>query len=258
MFLDWTNGMSPFVTQPPSSLQASGWVPGQGPEPDFMNWLFWLADQWIQWIDYEIENVLNAASGISASNVNHVLLTGSNVQLQLDEADNALGKELTVDGTFNATYTGTTNSTSPTITGLSSTVGLQVGQKVLGGNIAAGSYIVSISGTSVTMNQNASGSGSGSITFTSGTFYLITTVLTGHNGRILLVNTGINIVLPAPVDNFWFGIKDKSGVFDVSPCTLTQHSSEKIENLASPYTISAPYAAQKWRTDGTDWWKGAA
>jgi hypothetical protein len=50
-YLNWTNGMAPYVLQPPSGLRTSGWVVGQPSPFQYMNWLFNLIDQWIQWLD---------------------------------------------------------------------------------------------------------------------------------------------------------------------------------------------------------------
>lgn len=49
-FLNWTDGSGSKVVQPPSSQQASGWTAGEPPPFQYMNWLFWLTDQWIQWL----------------------------------------------------------------------------------------------------------------------------------------------------------------------------------------------------------------
>jgi hypothetical protein len=124
LYLNWTNGMSPMVTQPPASLQTSGWVPGVKPPPDFLNWLFWLTDSWIQWLDYEIENVLGNAAGTTANSV--VLST-----------------------------TGTMSIGSNQLTGLASVVGLQVGMLIVGSGIQAQTFVENISGSTVTMTKNA-------------------------------------------------------------------------------------------------------
>jgi hypothetical protein len=62
--------------------------------------------------------------------------------------------------------TATTNSTT-SLTALSSTTGIEVGDSVTGTGIPAGTYVTAISGTTVTMSQAATASASGvSVTFT--------------------------------------------------------------------------------------------
>lgn len=65
-FLNWTDGSGSKVVQPPSSQQASGWTAGEPPPFQYMNWLFWLTDQWIQWLD---GNTASIASQIVTSNL---------------------------------------------------------------------------------------------------------------------------------------------------------------------------------------------
>lgn len=50
-FLDWTDGSASYVTEPPSGQKTTGWTDGQRPPYQYMNWLFWLSDQWIQYLD---------------------------------------------------------------------------------------------------------------------------------------------------------------------------------------------------------------
>lgn len=128
LFLNWTDGTPPKVTQPPSSLQSSGWLPGEAPPPDFMNWLFWLTDSWIQWLDYEIENVIDNAVGI---------LAASNI----------------------LTTTGNTTIGSEQLTLLASTTGLQLGMLITGVGIPANTYLVSLVGATATMSRNATSNG---------------------------------------------------------------------------------------------------
>jgi hypothetical protein len=54
-YLDWTDGAPSKVVQPPSSKQLQGWVAAEAPPFQYMNWLFWLTDQWIQFLDQTLE-----------------------------------------------------------------------------------------------------------------------------------------------------------------------------------------------------------
>lgn len=104
--MDWTVGNPNFGTvtiEPTSGKKITGWTPGERPPSQYMNWLFYNTDQWVDYFesitdDHEtridvIEAALpglGTAAGISASNAGHTYLTGATVQLQLDETDTFL------------------------------------------------------------------------------------------------------------------------------------------------------------------------
>ena len=76
---------------------------------------------------------------------------------------NLLGLIYTMSADLSASnaITGTTANGSPTVTALSSTTGLVVGQTVTGAGIPANTYVTSISGTTMNLSQNATASGTG-------------------------------------------------------------------------------------------------
>jgi hypothetical protein len=64
------------------------------------------------------------------------------------------------------TLTGTLTSSSPSVTGLASTVGLSIGQPVSGTGIPSGTTIAAItSATAITLSANATASGAATLTF---------------------------------------------------------------------------------------------
>src|SRR5271169_6752654 len=88
-YLNWTDGSPSKVVQPPSPYSLLGWVAGQAPPFQYMNYLFWPSDQWIQWLDSFTQLIQNAAN-VEASNSGHTYATGLTVQTQLDELDATL------------------------------------------------------------------------------------------------------------------------------------------------------------------------
>ena len=72
------------------------------------------------------------------------------------------------------TQSGTTSSGSPTVTLSASNSAIQPGQIVSGTGIAAGTYVLTIAGTTLTLSQNATANGTVTLTFT--TSYPTTTV----------------------------------------------------------------------------------
>jgi hypothetical protein len=85
----------------------------------------------------------------------------------------ATGTLLDLTGTI-TTQSGTTVSGSPTVTLSAANPAIQVGQNISGTGILAGTYVLNIFGTTLTLSQNASASGTVTLTFT--TSYPGTTV----------------------------------------------------------------------------------
>lgn len=50
-YLDWNPSQSN-VIEPPSGKKSEGWI-AEEPPADYMNWLFYMSDQWIKWFDFE-------------------------------------------------------------------------------------------------------------------------------------------------------------------------------------------------------------
>lgn len=53
-YLNWTDGNASKVTAPDTSTALAGWVPGEVPPPDYVNWLTWMTDEWIQYLDQTV------------------------------------------------------------------------------------------------------------------------------------------------------------------------------------------------------------
>ncbi len=52
----WTDGDPLKVTQPDASTQLAGWVPGEPPPADYVNWLLWITGQWISYLDQSVNS----------------------------------------------------------------------------------------------------------------------------------------------------------------------------------------------------------
>jgi hypothetical protein len=83
-FLNWTDGSNSKVVEPPSPQAFTGWVAGEKPPFQYMNWLFWLTGKWIEWFE-----ALTAAL-IPADPTGHVFAVGTTVQTQLTQLDAAI------------------------------------------------------------------------------------------------------------------------------------------------------------------------
>ena len=128
-YLNWIpTGSAAYITQPSAGTLSSGWTGQQSPPYQYMNWLFYMIDQWIQYLD-SYESNLSAAEVSALSNI-------------LDT-------------------TGDTTDASDQLTVLASTAGILVGMSVSGAGIPSGSYVTFVSGTTVTISQPATATASG-------------------------------------------------------------------------------------------------
>lgn len=51
-FIDWVPSGNPVdVIEPPSGQKNSGWQPGEIPPAQYENWVYYILDQWVQWLD---------------------------------------------------------------------------------------------------------------------------------------------------------------------------------------------------------------
>lgn len=57
-YINWTDGSPTKVVQPPSAFALQGWIAGQAPPFQYMNYLFYTLDQWVQWLDFFTQNSL--------------------------------------------------------------------------------------------------------------------------------------------------------------------------------------------------------
>jgi hypothetical protein len=196
-FLNWVpSGSGSYIVQPPTSLQATGWMAGQAPPFQYMNWLFYITDQWIQYFA-----ALNSGASplpnlkfLSSGTFNYVNSTGvltwaGNINIEvagLPDSYNQLaaGNVTLTDGEVGyvslnlpVVAVGNTTTSSTQITGLSTIEGIQNGMQIIGSGITGGTTVVSASGTTVVMSAGASsGVSGGTIVFAFNTALTITAV----------------------------------------------------------------------------------
>jgi len=187
-----------------------------------MNWLFWLTDAWVQFLDgaQQISNTAPAqASSILLINGGMWSYTASGTTLAwsaafnlavpgIPDADNQVasgsvtlpsGSVCYVNANIPFSTTGNTSNGSNQLTALASTNGIANGQTITGANIPGGTTVSSIAGTTVTMSANATGSATGSVIVFAGTGALTAQVAT-ESSLVLAPNTviiGRGVTLPS-------------------------------------------------------------
>lgn len=120
-FLGWIpSGNASYITDPPAGQKATGWLANEAPPFQYMNWLFYITDQWLQ---YLAPSMTVGAAAIPA--VPTVLVT-----------------------------TGALGVGTQTLE-VASATGLTTGMGISGTYILPGTYIQAISGTTITMSTKA-------------------------------------------------------------------------------------------------------
>lgn len=178
-FLNWTNGAAPNVIAPPTALQISGWMAGQAPPYEYMNWLFWLTDQWIQYFaslnaPNPIPNIrILTGSTFTFSATTGVLTWSAGMNLSIPSVPDsyntlAAGSVTLTDGqvgyvTANLPITASGNTTtgSNQITNMNGTAGITVGMLISGTGIPTNTTVTTVSSSNITMSANSTAGASG-------------------------------------------------------------------------------------------------
>jgi hypothetical protein len=194
-YVNWVpSGSSAYIQQPSAGQSTTGWVAGEAPPFQYMNWLFYYLDQWTQYLD---GNQLNAAAYLLAADSTFLTTIGTvtsgsasmtNVPISISTTGNVTSGSdtitsvasttnvvagMSISGTgipSNSKVKSTTVNTiviSQPATATNTTVSLTItrtlpkGTLISAANVTAGTYVVSTSGTTVTMSASATGSATG-------------------------------------------------------------------------------------------------
>ena len=178
-YLNWVPGGGSAIAQPTTTLSAAGWAAGQAPAFQNVNWLFYTLDQWIQWLDQQ----LNIDESFSGSNLTSARLIGGG-QWGFDApsstlswsaafsiaypalADSANTASTSVrsiaDGqclyvTTSVPFATLANSVSGSalLTSVGYTGGIGVGNRVTGTGISGGTTVIAVGINTVTLSANA-------------------------------------------------------------------------------------------------------
>lgn len=173
-YLNWTDGSPSKVVQPPSNFALQGWQAAQAPPFQYMNYLFYITDQWIKYLDPLVtEGVpdqamrllnggtfsFNATTGVLAWSADFNIVIPS----VPDSANQVAAGSVTLPDGYLAyvdlntpmVVTGDTQTGSPLIQNVSSTNGLTSGMVVTGAGIPNGATVLTVTPTSVTISANA-------------------------------------------------------------------------------------------------------
>lgn len=165
-------------------------------------------------------------------------LTTSTFSLSHEDSSSTPENRLLLKEGTEVVLTGTTAGASPTLTGLSSTVGLFERMSVYGDNIPDGAHILSVdSATQVTLDQNATASGNGTLTFAGGF-----RAIERNDQAVLLYDFTVNRYRVWPTDGSWkqnTPLPQLSGqVDDWVPTSVDFASAPVVEQLTDSVVLT--------------------
>lgn len=249
LYMDWTDGGVTKVTEPPAGQKSSGWLSGEAPPFNYLNWLFWLSDQWIQYLDGEINNsgsiLVTTGNTTNASNQLTTLASTTNLAIGQVISGTGIpvgtqvvqisGATVTMSRNATATNTGTTVTFSNRFA-LSLSIQLQIAQldEAVTSHLGALSNGVLVATSLITITEASDGA-----------VYACTTDAGAFNCQL---------PVPGSFKNMKFTIVDKTGNFNTAALTLVRNGSEKINNLAANLALEANFGRWTVWCDGTDFY----
>lgn len=212
-YLNWVPDGSPSKqVQPPNAQMQSGWTAGEAPPMEYMNWLFYTSDQWIQWLDQlssqtniapaqqQAMRLINGGSWSynitpsnllawsSAFNLAMPGIPDANNQVAAGSVALTTGQIAYVQANIPFSTTGSTTNGSNQLTSLAYEGGITVGQTITGTGIPGGTTVSSIAGTTITMSANATATNVGTAVVFSGVGALTVSVA-NESAAVLGPNT---------------------------------------------------------------------
>lgn len=179
-YLNWTDGAPSKVVQPPSNFSLTGWQASQAPPFQYMNWLFFLTDEWIKYLDPLVSEgipdqamrLLNggtwsfdATTGVLGWSQAFIIaipsVPDSANQVSSGSVTLTDGQLAYVDLNNPIVLQGDTQSGSPIIQNVTFTNDLTAGMNVVGPGIPNGATVLTVSPTSVTISANATATATG-------------------------------------------------------------------------------------------------
>lgn len=173
---NWTDGDPLKVVAPPGSFRLEGWDPGQAPPAQYMNWLFWLLNQWVMYFDtltnagvpdQSIRLINGGEWSFVASTDMLAWSSNANISMPgLPDADNLIladnvtlldGQIAYVDANEPTFSKGSTQSGLNQIFNMNFTGSIAIGQSVSGPGIPPGTLVTGVFPDNVSINNNATG-----------------------------------------------------------------------------------------------------
>lgn len=208
-YLEWTaDGAANKIAKPPVATQMQGWTAGQPPPYQWVNWLFYTADQWIKWLDQTTYSTTVASStepGLRLLNGGNwsfktdtrVLSWDAPLNLSVpgltDDANQAAAGSVTlatgqvayVQANIPISAKGDTAAGSATVSNVDYPAGLVAGMAVRGAGIP-NTTVLSVIGTTVTLAAAAT------------TTATQTSLLYSSSGPLTVQAANVQDLVPAP------------------------------------------------------------
>lgn len=285
---DWTDGDVSKVTRPDNATLLQGWVPGQPPPPDYLNWLTWNEDEWTQFLDpvmtvtagenIPINTPIYISDGTDSRTNGRAYKTDASASLGAVR-HRFLGFTLTailngqqgivVFGGKMAGFTslaigdsywldpatpGAITNTQPTTGSFPNAYIVPVGTALTTTVMQVNPALAATSG--IIPSAQGAGVGTGGITSLDPSTQSPFTMSAGNSGLVFWIKSSLGAMqmnLPAPQNGLIFTVVDIDCNFNLNPLTWHRHASEKIQGVASDYVCRASGGAWSIQTEGTDW-----
>lgn len=194
-YLDWTDGAPAKVVQPPTNKQLQGWVAAEAPPFQYMNWLFWLTDQWIQFLDQTLEGgsgelgvrLINGGFWTFDASADELVWSASaNLSIPgIVDSDNFIpsGNVTILDGQICylsanlPLFSNAATQSGNNIITVSFPGGIVTGMTITGPGIPSNTTVTGASGNQVQMSANATATSSSVLLTFSSTANLVPTVV---------------------------------------------------------------------------------
>ena len=247
---NWGVGNPDFATnviEPSAGKKQTAWQSAEKPAYEWMNWLFYITDQWVDHFEDPSGQILeidNGDSPYSAVSLNRWLAVDTSAGAVTINLPPVVGNE----GVQFMFVKSTSDSNDITIDG--------DGGETINGALTAilssqfeSIILKEINGEWAILAKNSS-------TEKTETISSNTTLTSNDLGKNYFVDTSggaINVTLPAAVAGGIFSFKDSTGSFEASNVTIVRDGSESIEGLASDYVLEADFGTWKFISNGTNW-----
>ena len=233
-YLNWVPSANPsYIIQPTVGQSTTGWTAGEPPPCEYMNWLFWDIDQWIQWFDQNTSSEVSllqliplirfiGGGNIAWNLTTQTLAWSSLFNLRIpsiaDSSNQAASGSVTLnDGDcayvqanipFTTTGDTSTSVTPNIITNLAEDNSVVIGMSVTGPGIPGGTTVLGVAGNQVTISANATSNNTGAnyTFFGTGALTVLTsssaTLIPGPNTVVIATRTGTVVHFGVNADYF--------------------------------------------------------
>jgi len=247
---NWTVGSPDFGTitvEPNGSKKQTGWQPAEKPAHQFMNWIHWITDQWVDYFEDPLGQILvidDTDSPYSATSLNRWLgcdTSSGAITINLPAVASNSGVEFLISKISSDGNTVTIDPNGAELINGQSTLVIRGQYDSVRLKEINGQWIVTSIESALFVSS------------TKTTTYSITAADKGSIIHIDSTSGSFDLDLPAPSVGFFFTVKDVGGFLSINPVTFDRFGVEEFEFLAADYVLESDFGIWEIYSDGIDW-----